>query len=237
MNKEYGFKGRLTEEFPSQVLVDATEVCNLSCIHCPHPTFKKTEHYGGRFIDEELNKKMVEEVRVHGKTLYIRYASNGEPLVHPKIFEMLAYAKDRSNALVTLTTNGKILNEKRTATLLSTKVDVVDISLDAFSEDVYAGIRVGGDLAVTRGNVLRLIKSIREENYSTKVVVSFVEQPQNKHETRSFEDFWNEHGADYVVVRRLHSCSGAKGIWLPSGASKMMRWKGGHVFTRGRELY
>ena len=36
MNMEYKFYNRLSSVFPSQVMVDVTQVCNLSCIHCPH---------------------------------------------------------------------------------------------------------------------------------------------------------------------------------------------------------
>ena len=42
----------------------------------------------------------------------IRYTSNGEPLVHPKSYEMINYAVTNSNTKVTLTTNGTLLNEK-----------------------------------------------------------------------------------------------------------------------------
>jgi hypothetical protein len=35
----YGFYGRLKAEFPSQIIVDLSEVCYLECIHCPHPEF------------------------------------------------------------------------------------------------------------------------------------------------------------------------------------------------------
>ena len=80
---QYGFYDRLTEEFLSQILVDVAEFCNLACIHCPHSEFKKSKHYSGAKLDPALNKKLVDEVKEHGKglTQYIRYASNGEPLL------------------------------------------------------------------------------------------------------------------------------------------------------------
>src|SRR5688572_2548344 len=94
----YGFQDRLTADFPSQVVVDITEVCNLACIHCPHPEFKESDYYSAAYLPVELNEKMVEEVREHGasRTQYIRYTSNGEPLVHPKGYEMIEYAARRS---------------------------------------------------------------------------------------------------------------------------------------------
>ena len=208
----YGFTGRLTEYFPSQILVDVAESCNLECVHCPHVDFKRSEHYAGRKLDVELNRKLVDEVRTHGKGLteYIRYASNGEPLIHPRIFEMLTYAAQNSGTKVTLTTNGVLLDPVRIQKLIDSGTDVVDISIDAFSNETYAKVRVKGDLDVTRTNVLNLIAAVKEQGSSLKVVVSYVELPQNMHETDRFEEFWKSHGADYVVVRRQHSCSGVK---------------------------
>jgi len=209
---KYGFYGRLSSEFPSQLLVDVTEVCNLACRHCPHSKFKMSEHYSASSLEFELNAKLVDEVQRHGQkfTQHIRYASNGEPLIHKYIFEMIEYAVRNSGVTVSLTTNGKILNEKRANKLLSTGVDVVDISIDAFTPETYAKIRIGGDLHITRKNVLNLIAQSKQSHAKTKVVVSYVEQPQNRVETKDFETFWKDNGADYVVIRRLHSCSGAK---------------------------
>jgi pyruvate-formate lyase-activating enzyme len=207
----YGFGGRLSAEFPSQVIVDVTEVCNLACVHCPHPSFKQSSHYGARYLDPALNKRMVDEVRQHGrgKTQYIRYTGEGEPLIHPKAYDMLDYAVRNSGVFVTLTTNGTIMNEKRIKKLLASGIHMVDISIDAFTAETYAKIRVGGELEVTRANVLNLIRWIRQSGSKTKVVVSFIEQPENIGEAASFETFWTEAGADSVVRRRLHSAAGA----------------------------
>jgi len=209
---EYGFRDRLTAEFPSQINMDITEVCNLACTHCPHPSFKASTHYGARYLEPELNAKMIDEVREHGRgrTNYIRYTSNGEPLVHPKSYDMIEDAVRRSGVYVTLTTNGTIMNEKRTRRLLEAGVHLIDISIDAFTPETYARIRVGGDLSMTRSNVQRLLSWVREAGSATKVVVSFVEQPENRHEAQQFESFWKDQGAAFVVVRRLHSCSGEK---------------------------
>ena len=207
----YGFGGRLTAGFPSQVVVDVTEVCNLACIHCPHPEFKKSPLYAARYLDPMLNKKMVDEVREfgQGRTRYIRYTSEGEPLVHPKGYEMIEYAVRSSGVFVTLTTNGTIMNEARTQRLLESGVHLIDISIDALSPEIYSKVRVGGDLEVTRSNVQHLLRWVRQTAATTKVVVSFVEQPENSHEAIEFESYWKGQGADYVIVRRLHSAAGA----------------------------
>ncbi len=207
----YGFGGRLKAEFPSQVIIDLTEICNLACTHCPHPVFKKSGYYSGTSLDPALNLKIVNEVRDHGQgvTQYIRYTGEGEPLVHPGGYEMVEYAARHSGVFVTLTTNGTIMDEKRTLKLLSTGVHMIDISIDAFAPETYAKIRVNGNLNITRRNVLNLIGWVKETKSKTKVVVSFIEQPQNHGEAASFESFWKDQGADSVVIRRLHSAAGA----------------------------
>lgn len=206
----YNFRGRLKAEFPSQIIVDATEVCNLECIHCPHPTFKRSEHYATRYLDVALHKRMVDEVRHYGQgqTHYIRYTSNGEPLVHPDIYNMLDYAVKNSGVFVTLTTNGTIMNEKRIEKLLASGLHMVDVSIDAYLPETYSKIRRGGNLATTRDNVLKLIKIKRRLGVATRIIVSFVEQPQNSDEVVDFERYWKQQGADFVVIRRLHSAAG-----------------------------
>ena len=207
----YGFGARLTADFPSQIWVDITEVCNLACTHCPHPEFKQSPHYGARNLDPVLNSKLVDEVRAHGqgRTQYIRYSSNGEPLVHPHAYDMLEEAVRRSGVYVTLTTNGTIMNERRTTRLLEAGVHMIDISIDAFRPETYARIRRNGKLEVTRRNVQRLIRWARDARAATRIVVSYIEQPENAAETADFERFWTDEGADSVIIRRQHSCSGS----------------------------
>lgn len=209
-NQKYGFIGNLNQSFPSMVMIDLTEVCNLACIHCTHPVFKNSESYGKRMLDKELNKKMVLEVKSHGKSItkYIRYTSNGEPLVHPKSYEMINDAVANSGTKVTLTTNGTLLNEKKMNKLLDTGLHMIDISLDAFYKETYSKVRVGGDLEVTKKNVLKIIEMSKKKS-KCKIIVSFVEQKENSNEINEFKKFWNQAGADDVIIRKLHTNSGS----------------------------
>jgi len=209
-NGSYGFYGRFKESFPSQIVVDATEYCNLACKHCAHPTFKKSAFYEGLHLLPELNEKMVRECQGAGRGVveYIRYASSGEVLLHPQALEMIELAAVHSGTAVSVTTNGTLLTESKSGRLVGAGVKIVDISLDAFSEDVYAKIRIKGDLKVTRRNVLDLIGLARSAGAKTKVAVTFIEQDLNRVEVDAFQSFWKDQGADYVIVRRLHSNAG-----------------------------
>lgn len=223
---EYGFGGHLSSEFPSQIIVDVTEFCNLACEHCPQKEFSKSGAFGARHLDFTVHKKLVDEVASDGRGYcrYLRYAAQGEPLLHPNFVEMMEYASKYAQTSINVTTNGVLLTEKKAKMLLNAGVNVFDISIDANTPEVYAAVRKKGDLNITKPNVLRLIDLIKKNNYKAKVVVSFVEQPLNSHESNSFERFWRQAGADYVVVRRLHSCAGIK----KEVAAEMRKMKSQH---------
>ncbi|MBQ1783419.1 MAG: radical SAM protein [Gammaproteobacteria bacterium] len=208
----YGFYDRLTSHFPSQLIVDLTEICNLKCIHCPHPQFKLSEHYAGRLLEVALNTKLADEVRTDsdGSCQYIRYTSNGEPLSHPHAHEMIQYAVDHSGTFVTLTTNGTILNERKMEQLLDSGLHMIDISIDALSADTYSKIR-GGRLDQVDRNVRRLAQRIQQDKFRTKLVVSFIRQPLNSHEADDFVRYWQDLGIDQVLIRDLHTAAGVLG--------------------------
>ena len=119
---------------------------------------------------------------------------------------MIYKAVKHSKTKVTLT-NGTLLNKKELKKFL-TQVYMIDISIDAFSNKTYSTVRVGGDLEITKKNVIDFINISKKKDINTKVVVSFVEQKENSHEIDDFKKFWKNEGADEVLIRKLHSNSG-----------------------------
>lgn len=211
-NAKYGFQAHLSPEFPSQIVIDVTEFCNLACIHCPQAEFSRSESVKGRHLVIDLHKKLIDEVASDAKGCckYLRYTAQGEPLLHPKFIKMIQYAAKHAGVPLNITTNGMLLTERKIKEILEAGVDVLDISIDANTPETYARIRKKGDLNIVRTNALKLIEIIKEKHYNTRVVVSFVAQPINQSESADFESFWKDSGADYVVIRRLHSAGGFK---------------------------
>lgn len=103
------------------LLVSVTNVCNLSCKHCY--VEKRSE-----FMDFEVFKKAVDEFYIMGGLKLI--ISGGEPLMHPRIFDFLRYAKNYPLRIVLLT-NGYLLKDS-IIERLPELVDEVQISLDGF---------------------------------------------------------------------------------------------------------
>ncbi|RKJ21596.1 radical SAM protein [bacterium D16-50] len=208
---EYGFYDRLRENMPSQIIIDIDQNCNYACVHCPHGKFRKSDIYTGARLSEELNRKLVDEVREagNGDVQHLRYTANGEPLLHPHAVEILTYAAQNSGTFVSLTTNGSLLTKEVSRQLLLSGIGLIDISLDAYHEDTYALIRKNGNLVRVRQNVLDLLQLRRETNAQTKIVVSYVIQPDNINEIEDFEKYWMQQGVYQVVFRKLHTAGGS----------------------------
>lgn len=209
----FDFKGHLTSSFPSQLVVDVTENCNLACAHCPHASLKKKEQLTNGFLDKEIHHKLIDEIAGPGKGCcrYVRYTAQGETLLHPGLIDFIRYAKKKATSVqVNVTTNGTLMDESYSLRLLEAGVDVIDISLDAFLPETYSAIRRGGSLEITKSNVLTLLALRKIGAFRTRVVTSFVEQPENRMEAEDFKSFWQGQGCDFVVIRRLHTAAGAR---------------------------
>ncbi len=204
------FGGYLSATFPSQINIDCTMFCNLACIHCPYVTVTKLKGKGRMNLAVELHTKLIDEVATTGKghCRFLRYTGDGEPLLHPHLAEMVKYAHDRTGLPINVTTNGMLLTEERARALFEAGVTVFDVSIDAHSQEVYGEVRVKGILSITHEAVHRLIRLAKEYGGKTKVMVSFVKQPLNIHEAPEFEAYWRAAGADFVVMRNMHSCAG-----------------------------
>ena len=88
-------------DYPSQAQIEITNRCNLTCKMCPRDYFNLLKED----MPLETFKKIVD--RLENITL-LTLTGWGEPLVHPHIFEMITYCKERSHK-VKLTTNGTLL--------------------------------------------------------------------------------------------------------------------------------
>lgn len=191
---------------PPMIILDITNTCNLQCIHCPQPELQASPNFVSKGMSWDHFTRIVDEIAAHDQPTLLRFAGDGEPSVHPRLFDMLVHAKQNCNATVNLTTNGLLLTEKRIKQLLASEIDLIDISLDALTKNTYQKVRRGGSYERLMANLFYLLRHRDPEK--TKVMVSFVCQDENSHEADLFKEYWDQL-VDYVMVRSLHSAAGA----------------------------
>jgi MoaA/NifB/PqqE/SkfB family radical SAM enzyme len=217
--QEYGFESAAAVEFPQTVIVENTNVCNLRCIHCPQGQgWPDSPGWHAHYLEWDLYAKLIDEI-AENKVFLVRFAPEGEALVHPRFLDQIAYAKARGVGTLDLTTNGLNLDNQAIEDgvrlpgktildrLLDHGVDIIDISLDAHSRAAYDKIRVGSNYHRVLSNLHRLLYMREQKGARTKVMVSIVDQPESHGEVQRFVDYWTPL-VDRVIVRGYQSLLG-----------------------------
>lgn len=192
--------------FPSMVLLDITNVCNLKCIHCPQPLIQNRKDFKANHLPLNLFLKLIEEISSSNFPFLLRFLGDGEPMLHPNIIEMIEIAKSKTNCTLNLTTNGIFLTPEKSDILLEIGIDIIDISIDALTKKTYEKIRKNGSFEKLMSNIFYLINKRNKINSNTKIIVSFIKQDENYLEEETFTSYW-ETIVNYVMIRDLHSAN------------------------------
>jgi len=120
-------------------------------------------------MDFDLFKKVIDEV-VESGIPTVRLQFFGEPLLHPRLVEMINYAKDNGVECVNFNTNVSLLNEKIAREILNTKLDQIQFSLDANTEKTFDLVRSEGFFNQVINNIetfFRLKSSLKKDSPHT----------------------------------------------------------------------
>ncbi|TLM69488.1 MAG: radical SAM protein [Actinobacteria bacterium] len=181
-------KAHVVEEFPLHVDVEVTNTCNLRCAMCQIP-FADMER---GFMSDELYDCILAEVREHHLPS-IKFNFRGEPMMHPRLAEFVAKAKDAGVLEVQFNSNGSLLTEELSRALIEAGLDRIKFSIDAVTPEVYDAIRRGTTYEKTVPRVLRFIE-VRNELGLTRpsVQVQMVYMEDNAEEALRYLDFWED---------------------------------------------
>lgn len=200
--------------FPKVILIDTISYCNLKCSMCVHDQMTRPKG----IMPWSLFTKIIDEIAAENKNARVWMVFFGEALIlkkgKPSIFDMIRYAKDKGLTDVVLNSNALLLDEEASRRLISSGLDALYIGLDAFKEETYSKIRVGGDYNKTTKNILLMIELQRKMKASyPRIFVQFVEMDLNKDEKNDFIDFWQRQG---VIVKIRPKVSWAGSIEAPN---------------------
>ena len=189
-------KGRIKDagDFPKVVLIDTISFCDLKCSMCGHKGMTRKR---GK-MSMELFRKIIDEIAETDKNTRIWMVFFGEALILKKttLFPMIQYAKDKGLTDVVLNSNANLLDEEAAKSLIKSGLDAIYIGIDAFTQETYAKVRVGGDYHKVVNNIKNLIKLKKKFGVEKpQVYVQFVEMEVNKAEVNDFIKFWKQEGA------------------------------------------
>ena len=112
--------------------LELTNKCNFHCEFCPSDS--QTRLHG--FMELSLVKKVFDEISKKKIIPRVNLHLMGEPTLHPKLNEILDYAKSK-NVKIDLTTNGSTMVEKRVPSLLNSISGLIMASLMTPTEETY----------------------------------------------------------------------------------------------------
>ena len=163
---------------------------------------------------------------------FVRITADGEPLLHKKIYDMMAYSSDKLSCPVGLTTNGSALQEKFAQKVIDTGLSVIDFSLDALTKETFEVVRAGLNYDQVTNNVLEFLKVRKAQGADLKIMVSFVNQKENNHELEAFKAYWTDK-VDNVLIREMHENVNLISVRDHNNeAVKPHRWPCPHWFRR-----
>jgi len=190
--------------FPSAILLELTNRCNLLCNMCPRNQLTRKE----QDMDFNIFKKVIDEISYH-KIEGLWLFNLGESLLHPQFFEMLAYVNKypRIHPLW-LSTNGLKLTKDTTEKLLNSGLDFLNISLNAMDRETYKQISPKSDFDLVIENIQHFLK--RKDQLQVRkpfLRIQMVDQPAVHSQIPGFLDEWGSK-ADIINVNQLERFDG-----------------------------
>lgn len=195
---------RTTEsrDFPSVVLIDNCSACNLRCSCCDHKNIK--HHRAIELMDWELYVKLIDEIAVENPHARIWNIFYGDPFLVKDMPARVKYAKDKGCADVVLNTNGVLMTPERSRPLIEAGLDAIYVGIDAFREETYDKIRVGGDYRKVVENTLMYRDLLRQFGRpGQRLYVQYVVCDLNEEQTGDFRRFWSDNGVNVKVRPRI----------------------------------
>jgi len=173
------------------VVWNITRRCNLKCIHCYSDS--EAREYPGELTWDQC-QAVVDDLA--GFKVPAVLLSGGEPLIHPRFFDLATYARGKGLRL-TLSTNGILIDPDRARKIKDLGFSYVGISLDGIGEthDHFRGRQGAFDKAV---QAFRNCKAVEQ-----KVGLRLTLSPHNVADLDKILEFIERENIDRVCFYHL----------------------------------
>jgi radical SAM protein with 4Fe4S-binding SPASM domain len=141
---------------PKFVQMEPVGQCNLRCQMCPIQFRRDGPPWGPpAFMNYELYTSLVDQFS-GVKDLHLQ--GLGEPMMHPRFFEMVEYAVGKGMT-VSINSNFTLLTPEKAERLVTSGLDTLHVSIDGATRETYERIRVFARFKVLLRNVEWLLKA------------------------------------------------------------------------------
>jgi len=182
---------------PVSMSIEPTTACNLGCPECPSG-LKAFSRPTGNLKPQDFHL-WLPQWKKH--LMYLNFYFQGEPFIHPQLPEFIREAENHG-VMTSVSTNGHFLTDEVIDQILDSGLRRMIISLDGFSQAVYAQYRVNGEVDKVKDAVLRLVhkKKMRGSSHP-EIVIQVLAVKPNEQEIPLIKKWAMEVGADRVAVK------------------------------------
>ncbi len=188
-------------KLPTYVQIEPVGQCNLRCQMCSIQFRKDGLPYGPpAFMEFETFTRIVDQF-VTLQTLHLQ--GLGEPMMHPRFFDMVAYAANKG-IQVTTNSNLTLLNQKRAELCVTSGLDCLHVSIDGATAETYDRIRVGSHFEQVVRNLELVVEAKRKlESQHPQIHLVMVVMRQNLHEVPELVKLAHQWSVEQMFVQHL----------------------------------
>jgi len=164
MERRYDDKEVIIREIPSGLMIELTNLCQLSCITCPreYATAREYADMGNMKIDKF--KGLVDRYLANCRTLCL--TGGGETFLYPQLVEAVDYALEKNKHIeLFMSTNAVVRNTGQIVEGLAGKIVMLQISIDGTNE-IYEKIRKGAIYSQFKANVKTIVSITKDTKTS-----------------------------------------------------------------------
>ena len=187
---------------PRIVSVEPSAGCNLRCLMCAtHLTEKSAD-----FLDFGIFERVVAEA-VSFQEFFV-FQGTGEPMLHRRLFEMVAHARTAGIRNILISTNGTCMNNANIDRSLarSTAPDFLQFSIDGHTPDLYEKYRKGAKFRKVHGAIRKLHaeRAARGLDFPEITINTLLSADTN---LTAFLELWGPYVDDVTVSPMLNQAS------------------------------
>lgn len=205
--------------YPYEWEIDTTNICQLKCPLCH--TGLGTVHRDKGVMSFSMFQDVIQQIKDY--CIWLSLYSWGEPFLNKDIAKYVACAHQANIATIMSSNLNKPLTPSMAEELVQSGLDVLIISLDGTTQDVYEVYRVGGHLDRVLDNVKLITEKRRELGSSTPYLEwQYIVMKQNEAQISEAKRMAADLGVDNIVFKRVDFPHGAGDEslarkWLPVG--------------------
>ncbi|GAB3549685.1 radical SAM protein [Noviherbaspirillum agri] len=188
-------------ELPGFVQIEPVGQCNLRCRMCPIQF--RGEGGPGQpraYMDFDVYRRLVDQFPAMNE---LQLQGLGEPLLHPRFFDMVRYAAQRG-VMVSTNTNMTVMTEAGAEECVRSGLHTMHVSLDGATAPTYQAIRIRARFERVLRNLRRVVEAKRRLHSDLPHLrIVAVVMRENLEELPELVRLAHAEGVDTVFVQHL----------------------------------